>query len=132
MNPAIKTSMRKELVPALAWAAIMLAVAFAAKFANELGYIDGDMRLRVVAMNGLWLAYYGNRMPKAFVPSACARQARRFTAWTLVLSGLVYAGFWAFAPIPMAAVFGTGAVAVGAALVLGNCLSLRARARPAA
>jgi hypothetical protein len=132
MNQATKTAMRKEIVPALVWAAIMLGVALAAKFANELGYIDGDIRLRVVAMNGLWLAYYGNRMPKAFVPSACARQARRFTAWTLVVSGLIYAGFWAFAPIPMAAVFGTGSVAAGVALVLGYCLTLRGRTRPVA
>ena len=41
-------------------------------------------------------------MPKAVVPSAYARQATRVAGWSMVLSGLVYAGLWAFAPIPVA------------------------------
>jgi hypothetical protein len=122
----MKETMKKELIPALAWAAVMLGVAFAAAYAHRLGYIDADTRLRVVAMNGLWLAWYGNRMPKAFVPSACARQANRVMGWSLVLSGLVYAGMFVFAPIPLALTVGTGAVLAGIAASLGYCLSLRA------
>ena len=79
-------------------------------------------------MNGLMIAWYGNRMPKAVAPSACARQATRVAGWSLVLSGLVYAGLWAFAPIPVALSVGCGAIVAGIAVTLGYCLSLRARA----
>ncbi len=69
-----------------------------------MGYIDRDTVIRVVTgMMGLWMAWYGNRMPKTMVPvPASAGQARRVASWSLVLSGLVYAGLWAFAPIPVA------------------------------
>jgi len=121
--------MKKELLISLVWAAIMLSTALAARWAHAHGYIDGDTQLRVVALNGLWLAYYGNRIPKSFAPSACARQAKRFAGWALVLSGLVYAGYWAFAPISQAAVFGTGAVATGIILTIGYCVWLGAQPR---
>ena len=124
--------MKKELIEGLVWAAGMIALALAASLARKLGYIDQDTARRVVTcVIGLWLAWYGNRMPKALVPNACARQARRVGGWTLVLSGLVYAGLWAFAPIPVATTAGTGAVLAGMAVMLGYCLSLRAKANAA-
>lgn len=125
----MKEGVKKELIPALAWAAGMIGVAFAAAYAHRQGYIDADMKTRVVAINGLWMAWYGNRIPKAFVPSACARQAKRVTGWSMVLSGLVYAGMYAFAPIPLAFSFGTGAVLAGIAVSLGYCLWLAAKAK---
>ena len=119
--------MKKAFLTSLVWAVIMLSTALAARWANVHGLIDGDTRLRVIALNGLWLAYYGNGIPKSFALSACARQAKRFTGWVMVVSGLVYAGYWAFAPIPQAVIFGTGAVAAGLALTLGNCVWLSTR-----
>ncbi|MDE2488929.1 MAG: ammonium transporter [Alphaproteobacteria bacterium] len=104
----------------------MIVAAFAAAYAYRQGYIDVDTKRRLIAMNGLWLAWFGNQMPKAFVPSACARQAKRVVGWSLVLSGLVYAGMFTFAPIPIAMTVGTGAVLAGLAVSLGYCLSLRA------
>jgi hypothetical protein len=77
------------------------------------------------------IAWYGNRMPKTVVPSAQARQARRVAAWSLVLSGLIYAGLWAFAPIPVAISGGTGAIVAGGAVTLAYCLSLRSKAKAA-
>lgn len=124
--------MKKELIGSLVWGAGMIAVAFGASFARKLGYIDQDTARRVVTcVIGLWMAWYGNRMPKALVPSACARQARRVGGWTMVLSGLVYAGLWAFAPIPVATTAGTGAVLAGMAVTLGYCLSLRSNVKAA-
>ncbi len=73
----------------------------------------------------------GNRIPKTFVRSARARQAQRVAAWSQVLSGLVYAGLWAFAPIPVAITVGSGAVLAGVAVTLGYCLSLPAKANAA-
>jgi hypothetical protein len=128
-----KDTMNKELMACLVWAGGMMALALGATFAHKLGYIDGDTVTRLVTgVIGLWMAWYGNRMPKAMVlvrVPAGARQARRVASWSLVLSGLVYAGLWAFAPIPVAITAGSGAVVAGIAVTLGYCLSLRDKAR---
>jgi hypothetical protein len=122
--------MNKELIASLAWGVGILAVALGATFARKLGYADRDTVTRVViGVNGLWMVWYGNRLPKNIVPSARACQAQRVAAWSLVLSGLVYAGLWAFAPIPVAVTVGCGAVLAGVVTTLGHCLSLRARAK---
>ena len=121
--------MKKDILIGLAWAGAMVLTALAATTARKLGYIDGDTVLRVVAMNGLMVAWYGNLAPKKVVSSAHARSVNRFAGWTLVLSGLVYAGFWAFAPIPVATILGTGALAAGVLLTFAYCLWLRGRAR---
>lgn len=120
--------MKRELRVSLAWASAIILLSLGATFARQLGYIDAETSLRVVAMNGLMVAYYGNRAPKSVAPTTHARQVARFTGWALVLSGLVYAGFWALAPIRFAMVFGTGAVALGVLLSLGYCVKLRAQA----
>ena len=122
--------MKKDLIWGLTWAGGIIALALGATFARKLGYIDGDTVTRMVTgFNGLMIAWYGNRIPKAFAPSAQARQAKRVAGWSMVLSGLVYAGLWAFAPIPVAIAGGCGAVLVGIAVTLGYCLSLRAKAK---
>ena len=82
-------------------------------------------------MNGLMIAWFGNRMPKAVAPSAYARQVARIGGWSMVLSGLVYAGLWAFAPIPVAITGGCVAVGAGIAVTLGYSLWLRAKAKAA-
>jgi hypothetical protein len=124
--------MNKDVIGNLAWGGGIVVLALGATFARKLGYIDGDTVTRlVVGMNGLMIAWNGNRMPKAFVPNAQARQARRVAGWSLVLSGLVYAGLWAFAPIPVAVAGGCGAVLAGIAVTLGYCLSLRDKTKAA-
>jgi hypothetical protein len=127
-----KDTMNKELMACLVWAGGTATVVLGAIFALKLGYIDGDTFLRVaIGINGLMIAWYGNRMPKTFVPSARLRQARRVSAWSQVLGGLVYTGLWAFAPIPLAIWGGLGALLAGSAVTLGYCLSLRGKARAA-
>jgi len=122
--------MNEELIASLAWGGGMIALALGATFARMLGYIDGDTVTRVViGMNGLMIAYYGNRLPKSVVPSACARQAMWVGGCAMVLSGLVYAGLFAFAPIPVAVTVGCGAVVAGLAVTLGYSLWLRAKAK---
>jgi Ca2+/Na+ antiporter len=124
--------MNKDLITDLAWGVGILVVALLASLARKMGYIDGDTVTRVViGLTGLMIASFGNRMPKTFVPNALARQARRVAAWSLVLSGLVYAGLWAFAPIPVAVVGGCGAVLLGIAVTIGYCIALRAKAKAA-
>jgi hypothetical protein len=122
--------MNKELMAALVWVGGTATVALGAIFALKLGHIDFDTFLRVVIGSyGLMIAWYGNRMPKTFVPSARLRQARRVSAWSQVLGGLVYTGLWAFAPIPLAIWGGLGALLAGSAVALGYCLSLQAKAK---
>jgi hypothetical protein len=124
--------MNKELVGALTWSGGIIALALGATFARKLGYVDGDTVTRVViGINGLMIAWYGNRLPKAFAPSAQARQVTRIGGWSLVLSGLLYAGLWTFAPIPVAVAGGSSAVIAGIAVTLGYGLSLRAKAKAA-
>lgn len=127
MNPELK-----KILPDLAWGVGILVLALVASFAYRQGYITHDTMLRlVIGANGLMIAYFGNRIPKAVAPSAYARQIARFAGWSLVLSGLVYAGLWAFAPIKHAITFGIGAVALGMLLTFGYCFRLRAQARTA-
>ena len=124
--------MNKDLIGNLAWGGGIVVVALGGSFARKLGYVDSETVTRVViGLNGLMIAWQGNRLPKVFVPSASARQARRVAAWSLVLSGLVYAGLFAFAPVPVAAVGGSIAVVAGIAVTLGYCLSLRDKAKVA-
>lgn len=122
--------MKKEMIGTLAWAGVMGALALGSTVAHKLGYIDGDTVKRlVIGVSGLMFAWYGNRIPKTFARNASARQAQRVAAWSLVLSGLLYAGLWAFAPMPVAIWGGTSAVLAGVAITFGYCLSLRTKAK---
>lgn len=122
--------MNRDVVGSLAWGVGIVVLALAATFARREGYIDGDMVNRIVmGATGLMVAWFGNRMPKAVVPSAWGRQANRVGGWSMALSGLVYAGLWAFAPTDVAVIGGSGAVVLGIAVTLGYCLSLRGRAK---
>lgn len=124
--------MNRDIKVSLLWAGGIIGLALVASYARRLGHIDGDTTTRIVlAAIGLMIAWFGNRVPKAFVPNASARQANRVTGWSMAISGLIYAGLWAFAPFNIALIGGCGAIIVGMAVTLGYCLSLRDRARSA-
>jgi len=124
--------MNKDLIGNLAWGGGIVAVALAASLARKLGYADADTVTRlVIGLNGLMMAWNGNRIPKSFVPNANARRARRVAGWSLVISGLVYAALFAFAPLPVAIWGGAGAVLAGIAVTIGYCFSLQSRAKAA-
>lgn len=122
--------MKKEIVGDLAWGGGIVLLALGASFARNQGYIDQDTVLRIViGATGLMIAYFGNRAPKLVAPSADARKITRVAGWSLFVSGLVYAGLWALAPIPLAITLGCSAVAAGMIVTLGYCFWLRARSR---
>lgn len=124
--------MNKELIAGLAWGGGIIAMALAMTQARKLGYMDGDTVTRVViAMNGLVIAWYGNRMPKRFFPSELARKVSRLGGWSMTISGLVYVALWAFAPIGVAVAAGSAAVLAGVALPLAYCMSQRNKLRNA-
>ena len=118
--------MNADVLKSLAIAAGLIGVALAATFARQQGLIDPETVQRIVmGAIGLMVVWYGNRAPKTFTPSVHAQRVHRFTGWSMVLSGLVYAGTWAFAPTQVALTVGTGAVALGLIATLGYCLWLR-------
>jgi len=124
--------MKKQLIADLTWGIGIVVLALGATYARKLGYIEGETVTRLVlGATGLMIAWFGNRMPKTFVPSARARQAQRVGGWSMALSGLVYAGLWAFAPFDVALIGGCGAILVGIAVTVGYCLSVRDRANAA-
>jgi hypothetical protein len=124
--------MNKDIRVGLIWAAIILALALGATVLRQQGTIDQDTVLRVViGINGLMIAYYGNRAPKVVAPSVFAQHLARFSGWSMVLSGIVYAGVWAFAPIQTAVFVGCGAVILGIIATIGYSVVLRGRARRA-
>jgi hypothetical protein len=125
-------SKNKEIKAGLAWGGSVLVVALCAVVARKLGYIDSDTVTRVLfGTNGLMVAWYGNRIPKSVVSSAQARQAQRVAGWSMLLSGLLYAGLWAFAPMPVATTVGTGVILAGVAVTLGYCVARRPNAKAA-
>ncbi|MET0808560.1 MAG: hypothetical protein ABWX93_07375 [Pseudoxanthomonas sp.] len=122
--------MNKELIGPLAWGGGIILVALGMTLARQWGYVDGDTVTRVViGLNGLMIAWWGNRMPKAFVPSVHIRKANRVAGWSMVLSGLVYAALFAFAPLQLAVAGGCGAVIAGIAVTVAYCMSLRGKAK---
>ena len=120
--------MKKDVKSSLAWGGGIIAVALAATLARRTGVIDADAVTRIVlGVIGLMVAWYGNRMPKTFAPSEISRQVTRVGGWSMALSGLIYAGLWAFAPLDVALFAGCGAILVGMAVTVAYCLSLRSR-----
>lgn len=121
--------MNREVITSLAWGIGIVVLALCATFARSRGYIEGEMVDRIVmGAVGLMVAWFGNQMPKRFVPSARARQAQRVAGWSMALSGLVYAGFWIAAPKDVAVIGGSAAVLAGIAVTAMYCLSLRNKA----
>tara|TARA_B100001146_G_C16199929_1_gene443802 strand:+ start:3218 stop:3499 length:282 start_codon:yes stop_codon:yes gene_type:complete len=85
--------MNKEIVGSLAWAGGLIGLVLVATFARQQGDIEGDTVQRLVmGTTGLMVAWYGNRIPKTFAPSATARRVTRVGGWPMALSGVVYAG----------------------------------------
>lgn len=122
----MKSDTKGDVIGNLAWGGAILVLAIAGAYARKTGYLDPETVTRLVTgAIGLMVAWQGNRMPKSFVPSACARQARRVAGWSLTVSGLIYAGLFAFAPLHVAYVGGCGAIVAGIMLTIAYCLSLR-------
>jgi hypothetical protein len=128
----MKSDTKSEVIGNLAWGGAIIALALAGSFARTAGYMDDETVKRLVTGTiGLMVAWQGNRMPKSFVPNACARQARRVAGWSMTLSGLIYAGLFLFAPLHVAYLGGAGAILAGIAITLGYCLTLRDRRKTA-
>jgi uncharacterized membrane protein len=124
--------MNKDVAVSLAWGAGIVVLALIASALRHQGIIDQESVQRlVIGATGLMIASFGNRAPKTVAPSVCAQHLSRFSGWSLVISGLVYAAVWAFAPIDTAIVIGTAAILIGILATFAYALRLRARSRQA-
>lgn len=122
--------MNSETKISLAWGVGIVVLALGLSSARSAGHIEPDTVTRIVlGAIGLMVAWFGNMMPKRFVPSELARKVHRVGGWSLVISGLIYAGAFAVLPIQTAVFVGGGAVVAGLALTIGYCQSLRTKAR---
>lgn len=121
--------MNRDLTNSLAWGGGILALALICSLARTLGYLDQETTLRIVlGTTGLMIAAFGNRIPKKFATGARTRKAQRVTAWSMVLSGLVYAGAFVLAPtMSTAMIVGCGAIVLGLAVAVVYCLSAQDR-----
>jgi hypothetical protein len=124
--------MNRNIMGSLFWAAGIIGLALLASAARSQGFIDHETTTRIVTgATGLMVAWFGNQMPKQFVPGEKARRVQRVGGWSLAISGLIYAGLWAFAPLSVALWVGCGAIIAGMAVTLGYCLWLRGKAAEA-
>ncbi|WP_409019233.1 SdpI family protein [Brevundimonas vesicularis] len=114
--------MNKELVNSLAWGIGILILALIASTARARGLIDQETTTRIVlGATGLMVVAFGNRIPKTFASSEAARKSKRVAGWSMVISGLIYAAAFAFAPLQVAIWLGCGAVAIGIATTVLYC-----------
>jgi len=120
----------KRLAFAIALAAFILALAAGLRYLEGAAMIgpEGARRLMQVVI-GLALAAYANLMPKQIgragrspLAEARTQSALRVGGWSMTLAGLVYAGLWALAPLPVADIASTMAVAAALAVTLGYAL----------
>ena len=122
--------MNKDIGVSLAWAGGLIVLALGATLARNLGYMDQDSVVRLlIGANGLMIAFFGNRAPKALAPSDAARRLARVSGWSSVISGLIYAALWAFAPIDQAIWVGTAVIIAGIAVTVGYGVWLRGQDR---
>lgn len=122
--------MNKDVVGSLAWGIGIVVVALCARYARELGYLAPDTVTRIViGLTGLMVAWFGNQMPKTFVPIAWARKVWRIGGWSMALSGLTYAGLWACAPMSVAFAAGCGVIILGLAVTVAYCFFVCSKAK---
>ena len=120
--------MIKDVANSLMWGGGIVVLALIASTARAHGLIDHETTMRIVlGATGLMVVAFGNRIPKAFSNSEGARKAKRVAGWSMVISGLIYAGAFIFAPMQMGIWIGCGAVVVGIAITFLYCAHLRGR-----
>lgn len=118
--------MTKEVVSSLTWAIGVLVIALLASLARARGLIDPETTTRIVlGATGLMIVAFGNRIPKTFASSEAARKSKRVAGWSMVISGLIYAAAFVFAPMQAAIWLGCGAVASGIAVTAIYCTRQR-------
>jgi hypothetical protein len=117
----------KRTTFAVALAVLTLGMAAGLEYARSLDLIGPDAAKRMMQVTiGLILAAYSNLMPKDVGPwrasalaMARSQSALRVGGWSMTLTGLAYAGLWAFAPLAFADVASMVIVASAMLITMG-------------
>jgi hypothetical protein len=123
--------MKKPILTGLILAGLQIAAALLASAGVKLGYFDHDVSIRftMVAI-GLTLLFYANFASKAVSRSARFIAINRFAAWSLALGALAWTGIWLLAPMEIANIAATAAVALGVLAAVGYGLRTLPRTSP--
>ena len=124
-------NVERELKVGVPTALLTLAVVGAVFIAKRLGWVDGDAGIRLaMAISGLTVVYFGNRIPKeAPTRSPRAQTFRRFAGRAMVLAGLLNAGIWIFAPMEIAALASMVPIGLALAAIITSCAYSRTTAQ---
>jgi len=115
-----------KIAESLTIAALMIATSLGIVAAQKTGLVTVDAGTRAgMVFYTLFIAYYGNLIPKAMLRSERARAARRFGGWAFVLSGGISAALWIAAPIAFATPVTIALVGSAVVAVFGYCLISR-------
>jgi hypothetical protein len=126
---------KKELSAGFGFAAAMLAIPFAARYAERQGWGNASelSERTLMVVLGAFLVSVGNDVPKRITRATCAHadparvQAfHRFAGWTWVLTGLVFAVAWIVLPLEAAAASTLIVIPACVALILTRWIGLRA------
>jgi hypothetical protein len=118
--------MKSKTTEGVVLAASLIALSLGLAWAGRAGIIGPDMPTRIsMGVYGLFIAYYGNAIPKVLLRSERAIMARRFAGWAFVLSGLATTAIW----IAMPASFAVDAsmVLIGSTVLLVAAICLLSR-----
>lgn len=108
----------------------LIAISLGLTWASKAGMADVDLPTRItMSLSGLFIAYFGNAIPKVLLRSERAILARRVVGWSFVLSGLATTALWLTLPIDQAtrATF----LCLGGSVLLSTVICLAFR-KPAA
>lgn len=127
-------NLQRELKVGVPIALLTLAICGAVFIARRLGWGDGDAGVRLaMAISGLTVVYFGNRIPKeAPTRSPRAQVVRRFAGRAMVLAGLLNAGIWVFAPMDVAALASMVPLILAVVAIIAYCTYSRTPAQPTA
>ncbi len=127
-------NLERELKVGLPIALLTLAIVGATFIAKRLGWVDGDAGVRLaMALGGLTIVYFGNRIPKeAPTRSPRAQTVRRFSGKVMVLAGLLNAGIWVFSPMDIAALASMVPLILAIVAIVAYCTYARTPAQPTA
>jgi hypothetical protein len=119
----------KPIQAGLVWAGALIGTAILLKAAQGQHLIGADAVTRVnQAIMGLMIAVYANFMTKqpAKIPpterGGRLQQARRVSAWAMLVAGLVYAAVSLLAPHPFDLYLAMGAVGTAVVVSIGNAI----------
>ena len=121
---------RSKTIEGLLLAAGLIALSLALAWAGRTGLIGPDQPTRIsMAAYGLFIAYYGNAIPKVLMRSERAIAARRFAGWAFVLCGIATSALWI--TFPSGAAANASMILIGGTVVLVGVICLMTRKTPA-